>query len=540
MTDQVNLIGLFRSGTNFTRTVLEWNFDVDVVYDAYGWKHAFVPTFSDFSPLGYPDGKLLVVVRNPYSALVSWYRYATGNGRNICGDTRSFSAFLRGRVYFRDDTNSSLKPEYYFSNPIQMWNSVVWNHVSVAKQAGGCVVEYDELLRRPEATCNRIARHLGLKRKSEDFEIPQKRLRNMHDGMQSKQKARYQTNKQFDGSGQLDKDYLAEYSDEDLAFVRESVASELASMAGMEPDAKGQAEIPAALCTLSSDSRLLPLACLFESNHGLEKLPVRLIPFDDDAPLTLELAGIYGAEVVEPEPKWDRLGKAIYGNAEYRPGIPAWKYFRKLNVFDGTRRRFLFADSNVVLLNSVEKAFRVLDKYDIAFGDRSRKGRNFPPWSTFVLNRLDANLEDGFNASFWVSRADFFNDMDIETLINRPGIRAMLGQAPEQSFMLLMAVLLRKRLGALGEIDEDIRPTVWGDVSPPKEIQHVLEHNVTRNGKIPLGIKWSGAAFHRKEAIASAQVYRGLFDRILEQVSSSPGLVAELKKQYTLAIGGQR
>ena len=114
MTICVNLIGLFRSGTNYVRTLLEWNYNLTVNYDGYGWKHAVVPTFSNASRFTYPDGKVLVVVKNPYSVLLSWYKYAINNGRNIRGDTGSFGSFIRNRIYYQDDFNKSLAPEYYF------------------------------------------------------------------------------------------------------------------------------------------------------------------------------------------------------------------------------------------------------------------------------------------------------------------------------------------------------------------------------------------------------------------------------------------
>jgi hypothetical protein len=171
----------------------------------------------------------------------------------------------------------------------------------------------------------------------------------------------------------------------------------------------------------------------------------------------------------------------------------------------------------------------------LVFGGRSKEGRNFSPWATQLLNILDPNLKNGFNASFWVTRCNLLSDLDIE-LLQRPKLRVMLGKAPEQSFMQLVAVLLRKRIGALGEINDSIRPTLWGDVSPTKEIFHALEHKVTLNGKIPLAIKWSGRAFHRKEAIRSAKVYESLIDRVLDQVRNCPKLAKALNDQYQIAV----
>ena len=233
MTIFVNLIGLFRSGTNYARTILEWNYDVTVNYDAYGWKHALVPTFSNASRLTYPDGKLLVVVKNPYSVLLSWYKYAVNNGRNIRGDTRSFSSFLRNRIYFRDDFNKSLAPEYYFPDPVQMWNSVVWNHLSVAEQTGGFVVEYEDLLRSPEETSSIIAHHLGLSRKDAEFICPRNIVRNMGDGLNRDNRSRYITKKEFDSSYYLDREYVREYSEDDLTFVTQSLDADVIKRSGI-------------------------------------------------------------------------------------------------------------------------------------------------------------------------------------------------------------------------------------------------------------------------------------------------------------------
>lgn len=233
MTICVNLIGLFRSGTNYVRTLLEWNYDVKVNYDAYGWKHAVVPTFSNASRLTYPDGKVLVVVKNPYSVLPSWYKYAVNNGRNIRADTRSFGDFIRNRIYFRDDTNKSLAPEYYFPNPVQMWNSVVWNHVSVAEQTGGYIVEYEDVLCSPEEAASRIAHRLALTPKSAEFIHPQNVVRNMGDRGSRENRSRYVTKKKFESSYYLDGEYFREYREDDLIFVTKSLDADVITRSGI-------------------------------------------------------------------------------------------------------------------------------------------------------------------------------------------------------------------------------------------------------------------------------------------------------------------
>jgi hypothetical protein len=230
----VNLIGLFRSGTNYVRTLLEWNYDVTVNYDSYGWKHAVVPTFSNASQFTYPDGKTLVVVKNPYSVLLSWFKYAINNGRNIRGDTRSFGDFIRNRIYFRDDTNKSLAPEYYFPNPVEMWNSVVWNHVSVAEQTGGYIVDYEDVLCSAEETSSRIAHRLELTRKSAEFVYPQNVVRNMGDRGGRENSSKYVTKKKFDSSYYLDRKYVREYCEDDLIFVTRLLDTDVITRSGMK------------------------------------------------------------------------------------------------------------------------------------------------------------------------------------------------------------------------------------------------------------------------------------------------------------------
>jgi hypothetical protein len=251
----VNLIGLFRSGTNYVRTLLEWNYDVTVNYDGYGWKHAVVPTFTNASQLNYPDGKTLVVVKNPYAVLPSWYKYAINNGRNIRGDTRSFSGFIRNRIIYRDDFNKSLAPEYYFPNPVQMWNSVVWNHVSVAEQTGGFVLEYEDLLFSPEDVSNRIAHQLGLTRKSAEFVHPQNVVRNMGDRGVRDNRSRYVTKKKFDRSYYLDREYIREYSEDDLSFVNRSLDVDIVMRSGISltKHREGDSDILPAVYTASGD-----------------------------------------------------------------------------------------------------------------------------------------------------------------------------------------------------------------------------------------------------------------------------------------------
>lgn len=262
---------------------------------------------------------------------------------------------------------------------------------------------------------------------------------------------------------------------------------------------------------------------------------MKLIPFDSDIEMTVELSDAYGAALVTPDPKWDEIGQALYGTEEYRPGIPAWRYFRKLNVFDGSSEPLLFVDSNVVLLNDLSPAWRALEHFDLVFGGRAKPNRNFVPWASYLLNMLDPNVKDGFNACLWITRGDLFNQLDLAALSKYSAVRAMFGDAPEQSFMQLAALFLKKRIGALGEIDETLHPTLWAEIAP-KLVAEALRKNITREGRIPLTIKWAGRSFHGKAPIRSKSVYRPLFEGVLQRIKGRRKLVATLCKQYEISL----
>lgn len=232
---ELNLLGLFRSGTNFTRSVLEWNYDVEIFYDAYGWKHTVVPTFTRTSSFKYPKGGLLVVVKNPYSTLRSWFSYARKNGRNLRCNTDTFGQFLSHPIIFFDEGNPGISPEYYYSSPIQMWNGVVWNHLSVADQLGGSVVDYDMMLIDPETCCDRIARIQGFTRTSQEFTVPEQVTVNMNDAMRPAEKSAYTLKRKFDKSYFTEKQYLQDFSEEDMSWVSRELDARLLKRLAKRP-----------------------------------------------------------------------------------------------------------------------------------------------------------------------------------------------------------------------------------------------------------------------------------------------------------------
>lgn len=216
---RIALLGMFRSGTNYTRTLLEAHYDVEVVYNLLGWKHGLLPTFAPRSRMSLPDAPPLVVVKHPLAFLLSLYDYHAKTGCDMRTQARDWAAFLRSRMVYASDHLDS-PPQYRFSNPIQMWNTVIWNHVHYARDTGGMVLRYEDLLQAPELHCAQVAQRYGLKRRpgARAFTVPEHQTNRMGD--RPRRRGRYVLDQPFakksfyQGGG-----YLAEYAADDLAHV---------------------------------------------------------------------------------------------------------------------------------------------------------------------------------------------------------------------------------------------------------------------------------------------------------------------------------
>lgn len=229
---RIALLGMFRSGTNYTRTLLEAHYDVEVAYNLLGWKHGLLPTFAPRSGMNLPDAQPLVVVKHPLAFLRSVYRYHAETGCDMHTQAGSWPDFLRSRMVYASD-HLACAPQYRFSNPVQMWNAVIWNHVHYAQGIGGMVLRYEDLLAAPEAHCARVAQHYRLKRRpgANTFTVPELQTNRMGD--RRRRRERYVTDQPFTKrSFYQDGGYLADYSPEDLAHVIDELDPDLLQALG--------------------------------------------------------------------------------------------------------------------------------------------------------------------------------------------------------------------------------------------------------------------------------------------------------------------
>lgn len=52
------------------------------------------------------------------------------------------------------------------------------------------------------------------------------------------------------------------------------------------------------------------------------------------------------------DPLWSALGRRLFhGRGQYRPGVPMWMHFHKLNMFNEGNEPTVYLDANSVLLS---------------------------------------------------------------------------------------------------------------------------------------------------------------------------------------------
>lgn len=532
----ITIIGVFRTGTNYTRTLLEINYEVKAHFDKWGWKHGLIPTFTPSSNFKYSKDNILLIVKDPLSTLVSLFDYAKNTKKNIRANTESFKTFLKSPIYFFNETNNSISPEYYFSNPIQMWNSVIWNHLSFTEKSKGLVIKYENILNYPEEEAKKISIKFDLEKKNKKFFLPDKITKNMND-KERISKTDYLTNNNFQKKDYfLNKNYLKSFDKNDLEFTYNELNHTLLKKLNYKIENNTSINNNYVIYTMCDDSRISSLAILLETNSKYDNMEVKIIPFNDNIEQTKKLCNFYNAKVIDCNKKWDDLGKSLYKDKDYRPNIKAWRYFRKLNVFNEKNENFIFLDSNIVIFNSLIEVINLLDKREIVFGSRSMEKRNFTPWSKELLNISNPKIKDGFNAGFWATNSNIFNNLNIEALIKHSNIRNCLTISPEQSFLSLILALKHSNIGLIGEDIKYTLAMISGESINLDSIEEKNNSYFINNQKI-LTVKWTGKYFLEfKEKIPNWSIVLPFIEKIIEKTKKNKDLNNFIKLHYDKLI----
>lgn len=270
--------------------------------------------------------------------------------------------------------------------------------------------------------------------------------------------------------------------------------------------------------TVASDARAADLAVCLESLARFPGYRLRVIPFDDQLELVTRLCDVYGAELVRPEEEWDDLGRVIFADETTR-GNQSWRYFRKFNAFSHAKGDFVFLDANVIVYDDLRKVFSARRRFDVAFGARSNEGRNFPPWSRFILRHIDPKLRDGFQAGLWCVRRRSVDEDGFLLLGRYPRIRSMFAAAPEQAVLNLGLALAGKRLRLVNDVRPDLEFLVCGKSMVGREVPVV--DGTPRKGRTPLlAAKWAGDYHSGAFRFPCQNLHEAVSEKVLDRLGT--------------------
>ena len=227
----VAMMGCFRSGTNFAKSLLESNFECQIKNHVFGWKHGFLPIMSSDSNAVYSFDydKAFFITKNPFSFVVSLFNYHNEVKRNLIAPTE-FAAFLRSKLIVFDQAQAH-SVQIRFSSPIDYWNAMNWNYSS---HKDFVHVRYESLVAHPEVITKKLADKLGLSPRNKAFFIPEKKVKRTNDNEVQLSHEDYMTEQTFDKSTYTQNRYMDNFSKEDLSIVAQQIDRELVDKLGYE------------------------------------------------------------------------------------------------------------------------------------------------------------------------------------------------------------------------------------------------------------------------------------------------------------------
>jgi hypothetical protein len=171
---EVNIYGVFRSGTNYVKALLDLNYTMWVRTRNGGFKHAPIPALFDQS--GWVARESIGVVRDPWAWLPSMWDYAPGPGNYNVTCASSWDAFLVEPLEIYSGALAGF-PRYWYRTPVDYWTAMVASF----KAKSTVVVKYEDALAHPEKTCDGVAGEYGASRLRAEFLVPRRTMRRASD-----------------------------------------------------------------------------------------------------------------------------------------------------------------------------------------------------------------------------------------------------------------------------------------------------------------------------------------------------------------------
>lgn len=218
-------------------------------------------------------------------------------------------------------------------------------------------------------------------------------------------------------------------------------------------------------------------------------LPIYVIPFDDVNDNIRKICDKYGAifwdeYVIE----FQAIGESIFGDTIHRGDVKKKNYFRKLSVFLGPVHNFLYLDVSVRVLSELSTVFEIYDtaNQDILFYSQSLPERNFGSNALIeVLQRLNPDIDRGFAAGLFMSRADLLSLEALQLLSNpKERLKHILASAPEQGFLNYVAGICGLKCSRFFDVDLGFPMSVTPDsIRKSSEGEYYREVGCVDQGK---------------------------------------------------------
>lgn len=228
---------------------------------------------------------------------------------------------------------------------------------------------------------------------------------------------------------------------------------------------------------------------------------LKVIPFDEDVREIEKIARLFGAELVYPEPGLDEVARDVFGGDEYRPGIPSWRYARKLNAFFGHGDPFIFLDCNQVVVHDLQPLLAAVStaRVDMAFAARSMRLRSVP---LVLLHRfydfVSPGLGIGYNTALFVSYGGAVR-LDLMRGIFSARTRRLIGKAPEQGMLAYYLAISGNSHALLA----DIKPDCAAMVAAKAPVEVRGDELIVGRRNVVYCIKYTGQEFKTAPEMAT-------------------------------------
>ncbi len=225
----IKVFGTFRSGTNFLRALIEWNFNGELIFsEIAGWKHGLITDGIRDQLMEHQLG-CVCIVKHPLSSLLSWFNYAHKVGLNIeCA--KGWDDFLSSRFVIFDAGQKTGRSEYRFSRPADYWNQMTWNQLSFVRQNSDIakLVRYEDLLAEPEKLTTELAEFFSLEQinAGDQFLVPERAVTRMGDKPRQ-HRDQYLAKEAFDKSFYQKDEFYEKFSQAQLSDLRRQLDADL-------------------------------------------------------------------------------------------------------------------------------------------------------------------------------------------------------------------------------------------------------------------------------------------------------------------------